>query len=131
MLPVTIKWKGEGYKIPPNEIISLIAQVENVLTLYELQNFALKGTLPQAKIAKAYTIVLNWVGVSVSELDVYYEMFPQEDEEDEVTDVATAIKGLMVLMTPPERLRNKLANSGNSKAPVKSGASLKKRTRRG
>ena len=130
---VVLKWNGAAYPVAPDQIISLIARIEDVLTLFELQQMALRGTLPQGKIAKAYTIALNFAGCPVTESEVYYGMFPQNEEEENSDEMATAahvVRGLMALMMPPKKLQGKLAPSGNSEAPRTSGGKSKKRSKR-
>ena len=130
MRDVRVMWEGKEYLIPSQGILSLIVKVEDVITLMELEAYALRGTLPQAKIARAYALVLNYAGCEVDETTVYYSMFPADGGKN-IQKATEIVQGLMAMMMPPEHMRQELAKSGNSKAPVRSGASSRKRTKRG
>lgn len=130
--PVKLTWAGREYLLPPDQIVTVICKMEDVITLFELQEFSgKKGTVPLGKVASAYAIALNHVGCPVTDLEVFSGMFPSEGQEVHELNVAAAVKGLMVLMMPPKKMQESLSNSGNSPAPQKSGGRLKRRTKRG
>ena len=96
---VTLSWKGEDYKIPPDRIMGAIAKIEDVITLKELSDFAIKGDAPMAKMAIAYATVLRYAGAKVNEAEVYSAMF----DVGHNTNILTCINALLTMMIPPKK----------------------------
>lgn len=92
---VTITWGGEDYTIPAGDVMRTIAVLENEISLQELTRPA--GP-PFAKLAFAYAIVLNRVGVKVSADEVYASLF---DGEQQAEVIGAATTGLLMIMMPP------------------------------
>ena len=132
--PVTLKWNGEEYVVPVNSILPIIAAVESILTLAELQNALISGSIPLAKVSMAYGAALRCAGCAVTDAEVYSATFPGEkDSTEELEQAMDAVLGLVSLMTPPSSMREKIenSNSGNGKPSTHRGGSSKKLSKRG
>lgn len=99
---VVIEWKGTKYTIKKNRVLGAIARIEDVVTMSELQRFWDRGTAPMAKIAMAYGTVLRYVGVQVTDDEVYAGMFSTEEgESTSAEDVVSSVSALIEMMVPP------------------------------
>lgn len=96
---VTLSWNGEEYKIPPDRIMGAIAKIEDVITLKELSDYAVKGDAPLAKMAIAYAAVLRYAGAKVNEAEVYSAMFDLGNN----MNILTCINALLTMMIPPKK----------------------------
>lgn len=96
---VEIEWKGTKYTIKKNRVLGAIARIEDVVTMSELQRFWDRGTAPMAKIAMAYGAVLRYVGVNVTDDEVYEGMFSKEKGSSE--NVVASVAALVEMMIPP------------------------------
>lgn len=93
---VTFGWKGVEKTVPANQIMKLIAKVEDQITLQELGR---ESGPPMAKVAMAYAVALHHAGFTgVKSDEVYASMFKSEGAED----AAAAVTTLLMLMVPPE-----------------------------
>ena len=107
---VKIKWDGKEYTIPSNRVMPLIERIEDHVSFGDLA-----GKKPKiGKIASAWAEVLRYAGASVSDEQVYADMFKSATSGQ----IHTAISGLLMIMVPPEALQKK-TDSG----PVKESAS--------
>lgn len=98
--PVTFKWKEQEYTVQANQVMGLIAQIEDVITLAEL--LKRKGA-PLAKVAMAYAAALRYAGAKVSDEEIYKGMFSSNASET----IQAAIAGLLSMMIPPEEVAEK------------------------
>lgn len=98
--PVELVWKDQTYTIPANKVLGAIASVESIITLGELQAFAIKRAAPLAKMSMAYGALLRYAGAAVTDADVAEHVFTGGDQGK----VIDAIGNLLLLMIPP-RLR--------------------------
>lgn len=96
---ITLSWNGEEYKIPPDKIMGAIAKIEDVITLKELGDYAVKGDAPLAKMAIAYATVLRYAGAKVNESEVYSAMF----DAGSSVNILTCINALLTMMIPPKK----------------------------
>jgi len=120
---VSLKWKGETYKIEPTKVMGAIAQVEEIITLKELGEYAQKGDAPMAKLAMAFAAVLRYAGAKVRDEEVYAGMFGGDGQQSAIGSIAT----LLQMMIPPSAFAK---TEGNAKAaPTGGKSSSKKRTR--
>lgn len=100
--PVKVSWKGADYTIAPNRLMRCIAMIEEIVTLPFLSKCWVSGELPYAKLAMALGAVLRYAGANVTDEEVYAEMF--KGPERRMLAAAT-LQTLMVMMFPPEHLR--------------------------
>lgn len=126
---VVIEWDGKKYTVPADDIMRLIAKVEDVITLHELFTYAEKGTAPTAKLAMAYATALRHVGVKVRDDEVYKKIFGAADS---ATSAQAVINALLMMMVPPSDLEVEPAKPGAAKPRKKPAAksSSKRPTKR-
>lgn len=93
-----ITWDGKEYVVPADQVMTLIEQVEEEITLEEMNR---KG-VPRAKVSKAFLVILRFVGVkNVTQEDLYSVFFSR----DKVADISGIILALQSLMIPPSFLQ--------------------------
>lgn len=69
---VVLRWKGQEYRIPENRAFEAGAELEEVVTLAELQSF---GNRPKFfKIARAMGVLLRFAGAKVSDAEIKREI---------------------------------------------------------
>lgn len=113
---LTYEWEGRSYVLPPDRVLRTIAAVEEVLTLGQLHNYQRQGTLPMAKLAQAFGIMLRAAGAMVTDEQVYNGMFGEGKATDVRDRMLAATVSLQMLMIPPERLKHFKAQQGNKQA---------------
>ena len=106
--PVTFKWDGDEYTVPANQVMGLIARVEEVVTLQELTG---KRGAPFAKTAMGYGEALRYAGAKVTNEEIYSAMF----KADKGQAIHSAVNGLLAMMLPPEEVAEKPAKKQRSK----------------
>lgn len=99
---VKLAWKGGELVIPPERVLRAIVLVEDVLTLGELGRCMVSGTLPLARIASAYGVLLRYAGAKVTDDEVYEGMFAKSEMQQQAMRAVFALQQLMI---PPEHLR--------------------------
>jgi hypothetical protein len=95
--PVELVWAGKVHTVAPNRVMGLISQIEDVLTLSELQGYAARGTAPMGKLCMAYGKALRYAGLSISDDAVYASAF---DGAEEQAIISGALINLMKMMLP-------------------------------
>jgi hypothetical protein len=133
---IELPWSGKTFVIKSNRVMGAIARIEDVITLAELQAYAVKGAAPIAKLSMAYAAVLRYAGAQVTDEEVYEKSFVGGREQEAMV---MAIMNLMKMMLPASaraRMEAALndadgeedADPGNSPAAAK--ASSKRPIRR-
>ena len=112
--PVTLTWKGEDYTVSADQIMQMIAKVEDILTLPELMNP--KGR-PLAKISMAYGAALRHAGARVTDEEIYSAMFTAGEQAGAA---ASAVQGLLIMMVPPSAVEQPEKKAKPSKAAASS-----------
>lgn len=128
---VALKWGGREYKIAPDSIMRLLAQIEEVVTMADLYRYSTQGRPPLAKLSTAFGMALRHAGAQVSDEEVYAGMF-EGGGKDVQMRVFNSVQTLLALMIPPSALAASVEEGAAGKgdgAAVKSG-SLQKRTKR-
>lgn len=92
--PVTLKWSDKEYVVPANQVMGLIAQIEDAVTLPELLG---KKGAPLGRVAMGYGAALRYAGARVTDEEVYQGMFGG----DSSATVQAAVTGLLTMMIPP------------------------------
>lgn len=110
---IKLKWGDKEYTIAPDNVMQCIAKVEDVVTLAELGRMAEKRTLPLAKLAAAFAVVLEHAGARVSAEDVYAGMFSGGDGMQ--IHAQDAVTTLLVMMIPPDHLKKTAEEAGKGK----------------
>jgi hypothetical protein len=114
---VPLGWQGETYVIPANRVLGAIAAMEQHISFFELADPSQLGKLSLVKLARAFASVLRYAGCTVSDDEVYADLFASETT---VTQrVIPAINTLLLLMMPPSsvpKVQGEGSSSGNSPA---------------
>lgn len=116
---VTLNWGGKDYRIEPSRVMGAIAKVEEVITLKELGEFAMKGDAPMARLAMAFGNVLRYAGAKIGDDEVYAGLFDPEQGGS----VMSSISVLLSMMVPPTTMRS----PGKNQAVPTGGKSSSKR----
>ena len=96
---LNLTWKGTEYTVEADNILRLIAKVEDVITLNELYSYSQRGAAPLAKLASAFGIVLRYAGAKVADDEVYKTIV---NGGSDAAIVAT--RTILTMMLPPENL---------------------------
>lgn len=105
--PAKMKWKGEDIVIPPHQIMTAIAAVEEHITIAELARYAQRrGTTPFARVAQGFVAALAVVGREVDPREVYQGLLKGSEDE-----IGTSVMRLLALMSPSEDV------VGNAESP--------------
>jgi hypothetical protein len=90
---ITFSHKDKDYKIKSNQVMRLIAMIEDVITLQELT------TQPRlSRLAEAYTVALNYAGADLSIDEVYASLFGDGGS----ARITEAVTNLVMMMLPPD-----------------------------
>lgn len=112
---ITLTWKGEDYTVKSNQVMRLIAVVENEVTLDDLS----KPQPPLAKISMGYAVALQYAGCRhVIADDVYAALFDGETAQVAVT----AVESLMMIMVPPSTYQPQVDPKPKARTPRKKSA---------
>ena len=97
---VQFSWDGEEYTVQADQVMGLIARIEEIITLQELTG---KRGAPFAKTAMGYGEALRYAGAKVSNEEIYAAMF----KGDKGKAIHAAVNGLLTMMLPPEEVAEK------------------------
>lgn len=127
--PVELEWCGKIYTVPARKVMGLISQIEDVLTLAELQSYAIRGTAPMAKMSMAYGRALRYAGADVSDEEVYDATFSGPERQ---AAISAALINLMRMILPAsarDKFDKATATDGNQSGnlpPAAAGSSKKR-----
>lgn len=119
---VVIEWKGRNYTVPSNQIMRLIATIEDTVTMGELTEYLQGGKMPMAKLALAFSNVLKFAGVISEdgdndlEQEVYAAWFGVGGV-DARDSVVMSIHSLLAMMIPPTITEQVEANNSEAGKP--------------
>jgi hypothetical protein len=85
-------WQDKEYTVKANEVMQLIAKIEDIISLQELTN-----SPKLSRISEAYTVALSHAGCEATIEEVYCSLFQSEG-----ANVQTSITSLVMLMLPPD-----------------------------
>lgn len=97
---IKLTWADKEYVIPANRVLGAVARIEDVITLTELSRFGGRNTAPMAKIAMAFGAVLRYAGATITDDEVYGQMFTGENRAQQIVD---SVSVLISMMVPPVR----------------------------
>jgi hypothetical protein len=113
--PLEITWEGRTVHLPSNKMMRVIAEVESILPLMDLQRSAISGNLPFAKLAEAYATILRHCGFVVDEYEVYLSLFPLAESGPAVpTEAQDIVVKVLQLMLPPDHFAKRMAAIGGN-----------------
>lgn len=98
---VKLRWGDEEFVVAPDRIMPLLAKIEDVITIGELQRSVTQAKPPIAKLAMAFGIALRHAGAKVTDDEVYEGMFAEGELQ---VKVAQSVFSLLVLMIPPSKI---------------------------
>jgi len=107
---VTLTYKGVDYVIEPDNVMRLIAKVEDVITISDLIDAKSRKTAPMAKICMAYGTALRYAGAKVKDEELYSSIFTGG-----LQVYSNAITGLLMMMIPPDDVIEKQDGEGEKK----------------
>lgn len=110
---IDLIWDGENYKISGDDkIMTLLVQIEEVITAQELFAASENGKIPLVKLSLAFQKVLNFVGVNLTSAEVYARIIPDENDQENITN---CIVLLTQMMLPKDQSVLSKKNKQNSK----------------
>ena len=100
---ITIGWQGETYSIKPT--FELINRIESKVSLAALATGLNKGDVRMTHVASAVAVLLQSVGVKVTDEDVYIEMI-----HGDPTALAQMAQAVVVAAFPARPVSGKAAS---------------------
>ena len=95
--PISLTWENETREVPADQVLKLIATIENQVSYFDLV-----GKPLFAKVASAYADALKFAGFrNVTAEQVYVAIFGGK------SDAVGAVNSLLSIMIPPSILREK------------------------
>jgi len=127
---VILEWEGEKKTVPANDVMRLLAKVEDCITLHEMQAFRERGTAPLVRVAMAYAAALRHAGFDVTDDGVYARLL-SASAGDKGAMAIRVIQSLSSMMIPPADLDVAKAPAGKGKQgnPKAASNSSKPRTK--
>lgn len=124
---IELEWQGVPYRIRGDDgVMKAIAVIEDHVTLFELTEGQSRGSIPLAKVSRAYAAVLRLAGARVTDAEVYGGMWADGANADLVQQ---ALGGLLEMMVPPSAIeaaeQEADGDSGNANSPGKGKAAGK------
>lgn len=106
---ISLTFGGDEFTIKGNQVMKLIAQIEDVISLQELTS------QPKlSKLAEAYALAINYAGGKVMIDDVYASLFGDGGSEN----IQSSITNLIMMMIPPSNYQPDEEKSGKQEAAV-------------
>lgn len=106
---VGLTWKGQEYTVPADKVMGLIEVIEDSITLEELSS----EKVYRVKLSKAYYSALRYSGCADASMEeVYSALFNPESG----VHVVDAVNAILVMMIPPERLRQGAGGKKNQES---------------
>lgn len=96
--PIEIKWNGESFSVPSNRVMMAIATVEEVVTMFELIEWRIKGRPSLSRMSMAYGALLRFAGCQITDEEVFSACFEKMSEGD--GDVMLTLYALLNYMIP-------------------------------
>ena len=100
---ISLTFGGDEFTIKGNQVMKLIAQIEDVISLQELTS---QPNL--SKLAEAYALAINYAGGKVMIDEVYASLFGDGGPEN----IQSSITNLIMMMIPPSSYQPDEEKSG-------------------
>lgn len=128
---VILEWNGKQKTVPADNVMRMLAKVEDHLTLHEMAQFAERGTAPLVRVSMAYCAALRHAGFDVTDQDVYKRLV-ESSSGDEGRTAISIVQSLQQMMVPPSDLDVKQTPEKDAKPgkPKAASNSQKRRTKR-
>lgn len=95
---VTLEWKGLFFEIPATHILRAMVLIEEIITVDELRRYSHRKTVPVAKLAMAYGVVLRYGGSKFTDDQIYAEMMQGRSMQPALIGVVTT--NLLKILAP-------------------------------
>lgn len=105
---ITVTWEGEEYEVAPDNVMRLIEKIEDHVRIADL--ISEKGP-KMTSLAAAYGTLLRYVGVRVSDEEVYQRFF----QSDAGQSASMMIANILAMMVPPSTHTPAKAAQGSKK----------------
>jgi hypothetical protein len=105
--PIVFGWCGQDYTVPADRALGLVAEIEEVVTLFEIATMQVKPNT--SKLARAFGAALRYAGAKVSDDEVYQGLFQPGQMFEEVQKLMVV---LMAIMMPPNPVSGASAGAG-------------------
>ncbi len=115
---IKLNWGGVDYSIPPRSVLGAIARIEEHLTFSELLEYGRRKTIPMSRLSGAFGSLLRYVGINITDEQVYEDMFHGRQGPDAMIDAITV---LMEMMIPPSAPKTPVLAIGESEGKPTSG----------
>ena len=100
---IHISWNGKKHIIKGDDnIMMLLAKLEDVITAKELFGYLQKKDVPLAKVSQAFSIVLQFVGQEVSPAEIYKVCLFDMEQTGKISGLALALTTMMIPNTEPQ-----------------------------
>jgi len=97
---IEMVWAGKVYTIKSTRVMGAIAQMEEHITLGEMQSYGRRHTAPLARLCQGYASVLKYAGARVTAEEIYQFAFSGDDNQ---MAVFLAVMNLMMVATPANK----------------------------
>lgn len=97
MRAVNMQWRGKEYTIPATQAFQVGEQIEDIVTLAEISQWASKPKM--FKLAKCYAIMLRFAGCKVADSVVFDDIMSAKEDANGNLAAAQAIGALAELLT--------------------------------
>ena len=128
---IELEWNGVSYTLSgDDQIMKVLAAVEDHITIAELSRGQQDGRVPLAKLSGAYHVMLRSAGChAVKPADVYNGMWKGGFNQQKVQE---AILSLLAIMVPPDAVgKQEARQEGKPSGGKKKKASSKRRGKPG
>lgn len=97
MRAVNMRWRGKDYTIPATKAFQIGEQIEDIVTIAEISQWATKPKMH--KLARCYATMLRFAGCKVADATVFDEIMGAQADADGNMAAAQAIGALAELLT--------------------------------
>lgn len=96
--PIVLMWRDVKKTIPANNVMKAIATIEDVVTLFELQQMFAKEAPKLSSLVSAYGALLRFAGFTVTDEQVWTDVF--SSGEIGMTKLMEALSAILLMMRP-------------------------------
>ena len=124
---ITLGWREKDYVVPPERMLGLIAEIEEIISLPEIFGM-IHGKHNMSKISRAYGAALRYAGAPTTDEEAYEGMFGAGDTRLRVLTTLGLMAGIMM---PPKALAEAKAIGAASEGKVERAKKARSRLSKG